>query len=101
MTCPFRIFSGRMSPGLPVVATTHGGIPEAVRHERTGLLVPERDPEALARALEQITGDTDRLEILGQAAARAVRDEFEQGKAIEKLEGFYDEARAIGSRTCP
>ena len=83
-----------MATGLPVVATTHGGIPEAVTHERTGLLVPERDPEALARALEQITSDTDRLYILGQAAARAVRDEFEQTKAIEKLEGFYDEARA-------
>ena len=85
-----------MATGLPVVATTHGGIPEAVTHERTGLLVPERDPEALTRALEQITADTASLSILGEAAARAVRDEFEQGKAIERLEGFYDEARAIG-----
>jgi colanic acid/amylovoran biosynthesis glycosyltransferase len=87
-----------MATGLPVVATTHGGIPEAVTHDRTGLLVPERDHEALARALEQITGDADFLYILGQAAARAVREDFEQGKAIEKLEGFYDEARAIGRR---
>ncbi|MGB8168939.1 MAG: glycosyltransferase [Chthoniobacteraceae bacterium] len=87
-----------MATGLPVVATTHGGIPEAVTHERTGLLVPERDVPALARALHQITADTASLSILGEAAARAVREEFEQTKAIEKLEGFYDEARELAVR---
>ncbi len=85
-----------MATGLPVLATTHGGIPEAVTHERTGLLVAERDDAALCAAMRQITAETDFLYILGQAAARAVREEFEQGKAIEKLEGFYDEARATG-----
>jgi len=85
-----------MATGLPVVATTHGGIPEAVTHERTGLLVPERDPEALFQAMGQITAEPDSLYILGQAASRAVREEFEQGKQIEKLESYYDEARAIG-----
>jgi colanic acid/amylovoran biosynthesis glycosyltransferase len=85
-----------MATGLPVVATTHGGIPEAVAHERTGLLVPERDVEALFRALDQITSADDLPCILGEAAARSVHEEFEQGKAIEKLEGFYDEARALG-----
>lgn len=82
-----------MSTGLPVLATTHGGIPEAVTHEYTGLLVPERDEEALYRAMCQMTDETDRLYILGQAASRAVREEFEQSKQIEKLEGYYDEAR--------
>ena len=46
-----------MATGLPVVATLHGGIPEAVTHEQDGLLVPERDPAALHAALEQITAD--------------------------------------------
>jgi colanic acid/amylovoran biosynthesis glycosyltransferase len=85
-----------MATGLPVLATTHGGIPEAVTHERTGLLVPERDEEALFQAMCQVTAETDLLYILGQAASRAVREEFEQGKQIEKLEHYYDEARAIG-----
>ena len=87
-----------MATGLPVVATTHGGIPEAVTHERTGLLVPERDVEALHAALVEITANPDHLYILGQAASRAVREEFEQAKQVEKLEGFYDEARSIGVR---
>jgi colanic acid/amylovoran biosynthesis glycosyltransferase len=87
-----------MATGLPVLATTHGGIPEAVMHERTGLLVPERDEEALFRAMSQMTDETDRLYILGDAASRAVREEFEQAKQIEKLESYYDEARVIGVR---
>lgn len=86
-----------MATGLPVLATTHGGIPEAVTHERTGLLVPERDVEALFQAMCQITGDTDQLYILGQAASQSVREEFEQTKQIEKLEGYYDEARQLGA----
>ncbi|MCE9610644.1 MAG: glycosyltransferase [Chthoniobacter sp.] len=85
-----------MATGLPVLATTHGGIPEAVTHERTGLLVPERDDAALFAAMQQITAQTDWLYILGQAAARAVREEFEQGQAIALLEQFYDEAREMG-----
>ncbi len=85
-----------MATGLPVLATTHGGIPEAVTHQRTGLLVPERDVDALYHAMLQVTEETDLLYILGQAASRAVRDEFEQAKQIEKLEGYYDEARTIG-----
>ena len=43
-----------MSSGLPVVATYHGGIPEAVENGRTGLLVPEKDPRALCEALRQL-----------------------------------------------
>ncbi len=85
-----------MATGLPVLATTHGGIPEAVTHEYTGLLVAERDVDALFHAMIEITGDPDRLYIFGQAASRAVRDEFEQGKQIEKMESYYDEAREAG-----
>ena len=85
-----------MATGLPVLATTHGGIPEAVAHERTGLLVPERDDAALFTAMQHVTAETDFLYILGQAAARTVREEFEQMRAVEKLEEFYDEAREMG-----
>ena len=85
-----------MATGLPVLASSHGGIPEAVTHERTGLLVPEKDVEGLFRAMCRITEPTDTLHLFGQAASAAVREEFEQGKQIEKLEGYYDEARALG-----
>ena len=83
-----------MATGLPVLATNHGGIPEAVTHERTGLLVPERDADALHRAMVQLTADHDLCYVFGEAAARAVREEFEQSRAIAKLEDIYDEARS-------
>jgi colanic acid/amylovoran biosynthesis glycosyltransferase len=88
-----------MATGLPVVATTHGGIPEAVTHERSGLLVPERNVEALTAALERITANPEMLRAFGAAAAETVREEFEQGKAIARLEGFYDEARTLRPAT--
>lgn len=86
-----------MASGLPVVATTHGGIPEAVTDQLTGLLVPERNVEALAGALLEMTAENGRFQQMGDAAARAVREEFEHSRQIAKLEGFYDEARLIGA----
>ena len=87
-----------MSTGLPVLATLHGGIPEAVTHEQTGLLVAERDHEALFQSMLRLTRDADLWRTYGAAAAQSVREEFSQARAIEKLEGFYDEAREIGRR---
>ena len=40
-----------MASGLPVFATEHGGIPEAIENAVSGVLVPEHDHEALSRAL--------------------------------------------------
>jgi colanic acid/amylovoran biosynthesis glycosyltransferase len=87
-----------MATGLPVLATTHGGIPEAVTHERTGLLVEERDVEALFRSMCRLAEEPDLFRQLGRAASRAVREEFEQGKQIDKLESYYEEARALFKR---
>ena len=84
-----------MATGLPVLATDHGGIPEAVTHESHGLLVPESDVDALHAAMVRLTADPELCYVWGQAASRQVRDEFEQRKAIEKLEQFYDEAREL------
>jgi colanic acid/amylovoran biosynthesis glycosyltransferase len=85
-----------MATGLPVVATLHGGIPEAVTTDRDGLLVPERDAPALAAALREITADPARYAQFSRSAAASVRDKFEQGRSIELLEGFYREAIARG-----
>jgi glycosyltransferase involved in cell wall biosynthesis len=79
-----------------VLATWHGGIPEAVAHEISGLLVPEKDPDALFAAMQRLTSSRERLVTFGAAAARSVREEFSRERAIGKLEEFYDEARALG-----
>jgi colanic acid/amylovoran biosynthesis glycosyltransferase len=89
-----------MATGLPVLATRHGGIPEAVNHEQHGLLVAEGDVEALHAAMVRITSDPDLCAVWGHAAARQVREEFALERAVARLEDIYDEARASGqSRT--
>lgn len=80
-----------MATGLPVVATNHGGIPEAVTHGADGLLVAERDPAALAAALGTFFRNPARMRQFGISAASSVRREFDQTSQIARLEAAYDE----------
>lgn len=83
-----------MATGLPVVATTHGGIPEAVTSGTDGLLVPERSPAELAQAILQILNDPDLRHQLGTNAATSVRTNFGATAQITQLEDHYLEAIA-------
>jgi len=85
-----------MATGLPVAATLHGGIPEAVRDGVSGLLVPERNAPALASALKYMVSSPEMLRQMGHQASQSVRAEFEQSRAIAKLEACYDEAVRVG-----
>ena len=87
-----------MATGLPVVATTHGGIPEAVTDGTHGRLVPERDPVALAGALREMVADPVRLARMGAAASVTVAREFGQTAQTARLEELYDEAVAAAGR---
>src|SRR5207302_7943120 len=78
--------------GLPVVATRHGGIPEAVDHGRTGFLVPEEDHVALANAMQLIASSPVLLQEMGARAHATVRERFGQETQIGHLESFYEEA---------
>jgi colanic acid/amylovoran biosynthesis glycosyltransferase len=80
-----------MASGLPVVATLHGGIPEAVDSGHAGVLVPERDSAALANALFDIADNPAAYHAFSQNAAESVREKFEQSRSIARLEGFYRE----------
>ena len=84
-----------MATGLPVFATTHGGIPEAVEHGVSGWLVPEGDGEALGRALVEWAAAPEQLAAMGEAAARSVADSFELHSQARKLEDCYFEALAM------
>jgi glycosyltransferase involved in cell wall biosynthesis len=62
--------------GTPVVASAVGGIPEAVEHEVTGLLVRPNDPEALAAAILEMLGDPERAARLNRAGRERVETRF-------------------------
>lgn len=74
-----------MATGLPVVASELGAIPELVDHQRTGLLVPERDVVAIADALGTLCEDPAYAERLGEAGRRKVLDEFDLRKNAATL----------------
>jgi len=85
-----------MASGLPVAATFHGGIPEAVSDGISGFLVPEKSPDALADALIRMASDPGMMGEMGRRASRTVREEFEQSRTVGKLEEIYDEAISLG-----
>ena len=78
-----------MASGLPVFATQHGGIPEAVEHGVSGVLVSERDDEALARALLEAAQDPAFLSRVGREGADAVAEKFDLRVQVRKLEDIY------------
>ncbi len=67
-----------LAVGCPVIATAVGGVPEVVRDGENGLLVPARDPDALAAAIARFFGDTELRARLAAAAAPSVADSSEQ-----------------------
>ena len=81
-----------MASGLPVFATEHGGIPEAIENGRSGILVPERDDVALAHALLERIPNLEGLAAIARNGAEAVRKYFEQTGQTRQLEDYYFEA---------
>lgn len=83
------------SAGLPVVATYHSGIPEAVVHGGTGLLGAEGDRAALAENIARLLDDDALRERLGRAARRNVEDHFDLRVQTHRLEKLYDAVRGL------
>lgn len=80
-----------MAAGLPVIATAVGGLPEVVRHEESGLLIPPRDPEALARALERLLSEPDLAGRLGAQARRDVEAHYSLERLGREINEIYGE----------
>jgi glycosyltransferase involved in cell wall biosynthesis len=67
------------------VGSDVGGIPEAVAHEATGLIVPPGDPEALAEAIKRLLADGSLASTLGDNGRRLVIERFNIRSNIEPL----------------
>ncbi len=78
-----------MAMGLPVVVTDISGIPELVENERTGLLVPPREPDKLAGSMLRMLTDGElRHRVIAAGKQRVVR-EFDNRQLIQELAGMY------------
>lgn len=80
-----------MASGRPVVATPVGGVPEAVEHGQTGLLVPPGDHLALGAALDELLRDEPRRLQLGRQARRAAEERFDLDRVVKRVQALYDE----------
>ena len=75
----------------PVIATRVGGTPEAVEDGVTGLLVPPRDPEALAEVIIALLQDRERAEAMGRAGRARVEKYFSVERMVQQTEALYEE----------
>jgi len=80
-----------MAAGKPVVATRVGGIPELVEDQVTALLVPPKEPSALARAISQLFSDRAGARRMGERARERVRHHFTIEQMAKKNEDYYYE----------
>ena len=80
-----------MMAGLPVVATRVGGVPELVEDGVTGFLVPPKDPDALAEALQRLIADPELRLRMGQAGRKKALKEFTLDRMLRETERAYRE----------
>jgi glycosyltransferase involved in cell wall biosynthesis len=85
-----RVLVEAMWLGRPVVATAVGGSPEAVKDGVTGVLVPRRDPPALAAAVAALLGDPQRRTRMGAAGAARAATMFDEDRVVASLLGAYE-----------
>jgi len=90
-----------MAAGIPIVATTAGGIPEAIRHGVDGLLVPPGDPAALARAIAELLRDRYKAFDLAESAKKRVEAEFSVAKMVEGTLNVYRQVIEARGRAAP
>jgi phosphatidyl-myo-inositol dimannoside synthase len=87
-----------MASGRPVVASRVAGIPDVVVDDVNGLLVPEKDVDALAAALRRLAREPELRARLGQQARRWAVDRLSWGVAARRFEDAYAQAAALDAR---
>jgi glycosyltransferase involved in cell wall biosynthesis len=86
-----------LASGTPLVTTLAGGIGAVVSHERTALVVPERDAAALADAITRLIADAGLGATIGAAARAVAAAEFGWQRTAQRFEAAYERALAFKS----
>jgi glycosyltransferase involved in cell wall biosynthesis len=84
-----RAFVEAQASGLPVIGSTAGGIPEVLRENITGYLVPDNAPEALASAITTIYNKRNERETIAKACREWVNPKFSKEVMVESIESLY------------
>lgn len=96
---PFgRTLIEAMHLGTPVIATNHGGNPEAIRHQVTGFLVDPDRPEAFVAPLRALATDPALRKRIILAAQQDVQARFGMPRHLSEITAVYDSLQASGER---
>jgi len=87
-----------MALGTPCVSTPVTGIPEVVRHEQTGLIVPERDPASLAKSLGCVLDTPALARDLATQARGLIERSFDLNQNTAAIREMFEAATAAGAR---
>jgi glycosyltransferase involved in cell wall biosynthesis len=87
-----------LASATPLVTTAAGGIGSVVTDGRSGLIVPERDPAGLARAMDRLLDDRSAAARIGAAGRALVEERFGWTRVAERLSDAYDRALAFTLR---
>lgn len=85
-----------MATGLPVVSTTHAGIPELITNDKEGILVEENNVNQLALALEYMLENRNKWGQYTSAAREKVEKHFDQARQLRQQAKFYNEVLSGG-----
>jgi glycosyltransferase involved in cell wall biosynthesis len=88
---PFVLLEA-LAIGRPVVASRVNGVPELIEDHKTGLLVPARDPHALARAIREVLSDPIAASKMGAAGQIVVRERFTVDRMVASTTAIFDAA---------
>lgn len=80
-----------MAAGLPVIATSVGGVPEVIEDEENGLLIPPCDPKALSVAICRLLQDDELRGRLARSGQKSVIERFSFPRMVEALDELYHE----------
>jgi glycosyltransferase involved in cell wall biosynthesis len=84
-----RALTEAMHMGLPVAATSVDGVTELISHEKTGLLVPPEDAQALADAIDRLASDRELARRLGLNGRQRVKELMDGERMVLALEELY------------
>lgn len=85
-----RVLVEAMAAGKPVVASDVGGIPDLVKHDHNGLLVPPGDEKALAEAINKLLDNPEKSKRMGERG-RQICGQFSLEAMVAKLDHLYQE----------
>jgi len=80
-----------MAAGLPVITGNLPSIPEIIQDGKTGFIIPEENPQALAGAFERLFKDVKIRKAVGSASYKAVAEQFDVAKNASRLKAVFEE----------